>query len=88
MAIVQWLLKLIGGWIPTGSKPFPEWAGKIIWAIGIYLACYFVMAWIFPTKPVIQNIRTQNVQQAEQRDVMGFGCNIMRAYVKVGVKSK
>jgi hypothetical protein len=86
--LLAWLYKLIGGWIPVGTKPFPEWLGKILWAIGIYLAMYFVMAAVFPPKPVVQNIGTQNVQQAEPRDMMGAGCNMMRGYIKGGIKAK
>ena len=82
-----WLLKLVGGWIPIGTKPFPEWAGKVLWAIGIWTACAFVSSKVFPEKPVVQNIGTQNVQ-TDQRDTFGIGCNIMRLYVKGGLKAK
>jgi hypothetical protein len=85
-ALWAWFVKLIGGWIPVGTKPFPEWLGKVLWAVGIYLAMYFVMAAVFPPKPVTQNIQTY--QAAEPRDMMGAGCNIMRGYIKGGIKAK
>jgi hypothetical protein len=83
----NWLLKLVGGWLPIGTKPFPEWAGKVIWAVGIWTACAWVSSKVFPEKPVVQNIGTQIVQN-DQRDMMGFGCSMMRAYLKAGVKAK
>ena len=86
---MAWLLKLIGGWLPIGTKPFPEWIGKIIWAVGIYLACMFIMTKLFPEKPNVINVGAGGiVQQSEPRDMMGIGCNIMKAYVKAGVKGK
>ena len=34
-----WIIRLVGGWIPLpgGGKPFGEYAGKIIWVVGIVL---------------------------------------------------
>lgn len=88
--MMAWLLKLIGGWIPIGTKPFPEWLGKVLWVIGLYLACHAVMSFFYPQKNVttISAGGTQIIQQAEQRDVMGFGCNAWRAYARIGIKSK
>lgn len=37
-----WLIRLIGGWLPIGTKPASEWLGKILWAVGIFLVCTFV----------------------------------------------
>lgn len=85
--MMQWLLKLIGGWLPIGTKPFPEWLGKVLWVVGIWTACAFVSSKVFPEKPVIQNIGTQVVTPAEQRDVVGFGCSMMRGYARVGIKA-
>ena len=87
---MDWLLKLIGGWIPIGTKPFPEWAGKIIWVVGIYLALNLAMSYFAP-KPSITTVGkggTQIIQQAEPRDTIGVGCNIFRLYVKGGLKAK
>jgi hypothetical protein len=86
--MMAWLLKLIGGWLPIGTKPFPEWLGKVLWAIGIYIACTTVMGFLFPQKNVINVSAGGIVQQGEQRDLMGIGCNFFRLYVKGGVKSK
>lgn len=87
-AIISWLMKLVGGWLPIGTKPFPEWLGKVLWAVGIFIACQLIMAFFFPNKNVINVGSGGIVQQAEPRDMMGFGCNISRLYVKTGVKSK
>jgi hypothetical protein len=84
-SIGAWLWRFIGGLLPVGQKPFPEWLGKILWAVCIWVACYSVVRFIFPDKPVIQNIGTQNVQ-TEQKDVVGVGCNIFRLYVKGGLR--
>jgi hypothetical protein len=42
----NWALKLIGGWLPIGTKPLPEWFGKIAWVVGIILVFNFVSGWI------------------------------------------
>jgi len=92
---MQWFLNFLSGLLPLGvnssgeKKSFGEWAGKILWVVVIVVACMlFVKGWeyIFPPKPVVQNIGTQIV--GDQRDMMGFGCNMMRAYGRVGVKAK
>jgi len=83
---MSWLCKLMGGWLPIGTKPFPEWAGKIIWAVGICVAVNLIISHFFPGKPVVQNIGTY--QAEEKRDTIGIGCNVFRLYVKGGLKSK
>jgi hypothetical protein len=86
--MMAWLLRLIGGWIPIGTKPFPEWLGKILWAVGIFVVCSIVMAKLFPEKAMtnVGKVETQIINQAEPRDMMGVGCNFFRAYIKAGVK--
>jgi len=88
-ALLGWLWKLIGGWIPNGSKPFPEWLGKVLWAVGICIVVNFAIARLFPVKAVT-NIGTGGVQNVynEQRDTMGIGCNAWRMYVKGGLKAR
>ena len=97
---MNWLWKLVSGWLPIGinsdgqPKPFGEWLGKIVWVVGIVLAVMAVsrvIEWAFPTKSAVTNIGsggTQIIQQADPRDVMGFGCNVMRAYARTGIKAK
>lgn len=85
---MSWLLKLIGGWLPIGTKPFPEWLGKVLWAVGIYVACTTVMGFLFPQKHITNVAAGGVVYQGEQRDMMGAGCNFLRAYAKIGVKAK
>jgi len=84
-----WVVKLIGGWLPTGTKPFGEWIGKIIWVVGIVLMVSLVTnVWekFFPRKPDT-TIGTVGTYYAEpKRDVAGFGCNLWRVYLKTGVK--
>ena len=92
---MSWLLGLISGWLPLGTnskgekKSFGEWAGKILWVVGIVLVVMFVIK-AMESKQVttVQSGGTQVVYQGEQRDMMGFGCNIFRVYIKGGVKSK
>jgi hypothetical protein len=95
---MDWLWKLISGWLPLGinssggKKSFGEWSGKILWVVGIVLLVMFatnILEKIFPNKPnVINNSAGGVIQMAEPRDMMGFGCNFMRAYVRAGVKAK
>src|SRR4030042_1426690 len=41
-SIGSWFIKLVGGWLPIGTKPLGEWLGKLIWVIGIIGAVLFV----------------------------------------------
>ena len=96
--MIPWLLKLISGWLPIGvnsdgqKKSFGEWLGKILWGVGIVIACQlFIQMWehFIPNKPNVTTVAgSQIIYQGEQRDMAGFGCNIMRLYVKAGVKAK
>ena len=96
--MISWIMKLISGWLPIGvnsdgqKKSFGEWSGKIIWVVGIVIACMlFMQMWehFFPTKPNVTTVNgNQIIQQGDQRDMMGFGCNIMRGYGRVGIKTK
>lgn len=92
---MQWLVGLLSGWLPIGvnssgeKKSFGEWSGKIVWVVGIVLACIFIVK-AFESKNIttVGQGGTQIINQSEQRDMVGFGCNIMRLYVKGGVKTK
>lgn len=86
--MMQFLLKLIGGWIPIGTKPFPEWAGKIIWVVGIYLALNLVIAYFAPKQPVttVGKGGTQIVYQAEKQTGLSFGCALWKGYIKAGIR--
>ena len=97
--MMDWLMKLISGWLPIGvnsdgqPKPFGEWLGKILWVVGIVLLVSLATnVWekFFPGKANVSTTisagGTQIIQQAEPRDMMGFGCNIFRAYLKTGIK--
>ena len=98
--MMAWLMNLISGWLPIGvnstgqPKPFGEWAGKILWVVGIVLLVLFATNLInlmFPQKQNVTTVTaggTQIIQQAEPRDTLGFGCNIMKLYVKGGMKAK
>ena len=85
-AVLTWIKRLIGGWLPLGTKPFPEWLGKVLWAIGIFCACQFVIS-LFQ-KPNVTTVQGDQIIQSEPRDMMGFGCNMWKAYIKAGVKVK
>jgi hypothetical protein len=91
--MIEWFKRLIGGWLPIGTKPFGEYAGKILWCVGIVLMvslCTNVWDKLFPGKPNVNQFAAGSNPTfvAEPRDMMGFGCSIMRAYVRVGVKTK
>lgn len=89
MAFIQWVIKLVSGWIPTSS----EKAGKMLWVAGIALLVLLstnlyerLMDKFFPKQPNVINV--QGDYNAEQKDVMNFGCSMWRGYVKIGIKSK
>lgn len=87
-----WLIKLVGGWLPIGTKPIGEWLGKILWVVGIILMVSLatnVFEKFFPSKPTQINLGSGATYQAsEPRDVIGVGCNMFRWYVKGGMKQK
>ena len=92
---MNWFLNLLSGWLPLGvnsageKKLFGEWAGKIIWVVGIVVALMWLdKVFNKPPTTTVQSGATQIINQAEPRDLMGFGCNAWRAYTKVGIKSK
>ncbi len=85
----SWILKLVSGWLPTSG----EKTGKLLWVIGIVIMVLFstnlyerVMDKLFPKQPSIINV--QGDYNAEQKDVMNFGCSAWRGYLKIGIKSK
>lgn len=56
-----WLVKLVGGWLPIGTKPFGEYLGKILWAVGIILAVLII--WNKFTKPTTYIRPDQDAEQ-------------------------
>jgi len=40
---LDWLIRLLGGWLPLGSKPLSEWAGKLIFAVGTSVLVFFLL---------------------------------------------
>lgn len=52
--IFNWIQRLIGGWLPIGTKPLSEWLGKIVWVIGVVIAINFVTEYMKP-KPANTN---------------------------------
>ncbi len=86
-----WLVKLIGGWLPTGTKPFGEWLGKILWVVGIILMVSLatnLFEKVIPSKPDVTIGQGGIYQAAEPRDIIGIGCNLWRWYIKGGMKNK
>uniref|UniRef100_A0A6M3JYS7 Uncharacterized protein n=1 Tax=viral metagenome TaxID=1070528 RepID=A0A6M3JYS7_9ZZZZ len=86
-----WLVKLIGGWIPIGTKPVGEWLGKLLWVVGIILMVSLatnLFEKIIPSKPNVTIGSGGTYQAAEPRDTIGIGCNLWRWYVKGGMKNK
>ena len=77
----QWVLRLLGGWIPLGNKPIGEWLGKILWAVGIFAACFFVMTRFHGCKKVIPTPPAPEQQTSNGGDIYKiephFGCVTM-----------
>ena len=71
-----WLLKLLGGFLPIGTKPFPEWLGKVIWGIGMGVCAFFIMTNIGSCfkKPIPQPSQEITVGGAVYRIEPRFGC--------------
>jgi len=42
-AIASWAVRLLGGWLPIGTKPVSEWLGKLLFAIGTAAMVFFLM---------------------------------------------
>jgi hypothetical protein len=82
--MIAWLIKLIGGWFPIGTKPFPEWAGKLIWVIVVIFVYNFTMGKLFPPKPTTINVAGNYIAEGKG-DVAHFGCSLFRGYGKVGI---
>lgn len=75
----KWVIRLVGGWLPIGTKGLPEWAGKILWVVGIIIAVNFVSDLIRP-KPAntsrpsvvalpfskVENVNQSTVQKSEE----------------------
>jgi hypothetical protein len=48
--MIPWLLKFLGGFLPIGTKPFPEWLGKVLWGLGMGVIAFFLMTTSFSCK--------------------------------------
>ena len=80
----NWVLRVVGGWLPLGNKPIGEWLGKILWAVGICLAVIFV--WTKFSAPV-SNIKTgsqkaEDINNIYHSEVLrpSFGCASLRVF--------
>jgi hypothetical protein len=92
---MNWFMNLLSGWLPIGvnsageKKSIGEWAGKILWVVGIVVALMFIdKVFNKPPTTTLQAGSTQVIYQGEQRDLMGIGCNAWRLYLKGGVRGK
>jgi len=80
VSIGAWLWKLLGGFLPIGTKPFPEWLGKIVFWIGMFVLCMFAWKWITRDtnttviKPDQDAEQIVNVYHQEQVSPGTFGC--------------
>jgi hypothetical protein len=82
-----WLIKFLGGFIPTGTKPFGEWIGKILWVcvwIAIGLTIYHKT---FEAKNVttIEKIETQVINQCQEKKDPFLGLNFNLWKLKLGL---
>ena len=82
LGIGQWLIRLVGGWLPIGTKPVSEWAGKIIWAVGIFVVCMLV--WNRLTAPTSSmktgSQKAESICNSYHQEVLrpSFGCASLR----------
>ena len=88
-----WIVKLISGWLPIGvnsdgqKKSFGEFAGKILWVVGIIVLCSLATnVWdkLFPSKPSVINVTGDYIN--EKPDVAMLGCSMFRGYIKAGIR--
>lgn len=82
-----WIVRLVGGWLPIGTKPFGEYIGKILWVVGIVVALYFAKSGIdklFQDRQTtnqtvsaggVANTITHNYPQPRM-----FGCSNVKVY--------
>ena len=63
VSIGSWVVRLVGGWLPIGTKPVSEWLGKIVWVVGIIFLCLIV--WNKFTRPT-SNTTIKPNQTGEQ----------------------
>lgn len=84
---MSWLIKLIGGWLPIGTKPFGEYVGKIIWVVGIVVALYFAKQGIDKlfspaqqTRQTVQSGGVANTITHNYPQPRMFGCSSVKVY--------
>lgn len=74
---MTWLVRLLGGWLPIGTKPLGEWAGKLIWAVGIATVC--IAAYHFITRETNKTSNTaEKMQNYNINSQHRFGCATFR----------
>jgi hypothetical protein len=71
LPIGQWLLKLVGGFLPIGTKPVSEWLGKLLFYIGMFVLC--MLAWKYVTRPTSNT--TTHVDSGGQATVCTINVN-------------
>lgn len=84
----NWLVRLVGGFIPWVTKPFGEWLGKMLFSVIISSTVLLVAGKIFPAKPTtaIDRIETQIVNQCPQENkYFGIGINLWKLKLGVGI---
>jgi hypothetical protein len=71
-SIGSWIVRLVGGWLPIGTKPVSEWFGKILWCVGIVTIC--LAAYHKFTAPI-----SRTTQHADRDQVIVTNNNAPRA---------
>jgi len=61
-----WLVRLLGGWLPIGTKPLGEWLGKIIWVTGV------IVVWLVIYHKFTQATTVTNTPQTAKEIVNNY----------------
>ena len=85
---LTWAVRLLGGFFPFITKPFSEWAGKMIFYAVISFAMLWVWGKVFPMKPTtrIETVETQIINECPKDNrIIGLSFNIWKLKLGVGI---
>ncbi len=83
--LVAWGTRLLGGWLPIGTKPVGEWLGKILWATGIVAAVLLVYHKLTqPTSVSNTPQRAEKIINNYHQPKSGLGCSSAKVFQYYG----